>query len=473
MSRHWRAHLRALFCTPEWLFAWLGSLAGVLYLLAAAPFSGLDEHHHFFRAYQISEGILVSHRSVSGDESGGVLPISVIHFVGYEYWVRIYNEQLPQTFENMRERSQQELNPAEREFIDFRGAALYSPVPYIGQAAGIAVGRLFELSPLWLFYLARLGNLVVALGLLFLAIKITPFFKWVLLALALSPTTVFQMATLSADSLTNSFACLLIALVLAMAFDPSRQHIAWGEVALLCLVGAALTLCKQGYVLLLLLYFLIPRSRMGGILPYALAFVGLAAAFVLPAGVWALIVQHAAWVERWGPGSGISSTQQVQFILANPRDYLTILLTTFGDYRPVDLTMLLGRLGRWMRLDLALIGMHLGILFGLALLDGQQHIRVKLWHKVLCLSIIAANVLIIYTLGYIVWNPVGHPSITGIQPRYFIPFVPLVCLLFYQRAYLLDLRKPPIAAGIAIYLLALTLWSAWLTLDTYFVLVPG
>lgn len=472
-NRHRIARLRALVCAPEWLLAWLGSLAGVLYVLAAAPFTGLDEHQHFFRAYQLSEGGLVAQRNPQGDESGGILPVSVLDFVGSEYWVRIHSERQRQTIENIRAISQQELNPDERTFTDFRSATLYSPVPYIGQAAGIAVGRLFELSPLWLFYLARLGNLALALWLIFWAIKLMPFFKWVLLAVAFSPTTMFQMATLSADSLTNSFAFVLLALLLRAAFDPSLSRISWGDMALLCLVGAALALCKQGYVLLLLLFLLIPRARLGGTLRYALAFAGFAAACVVPIGVWALIVQHISWVHRAGPDGQVSSAGQVQFILANPLGYLDIVLATLGTYRPIHLTMLFGRLGRWTRHDLALIGVHMGVLLGLTLLDGHRAIVVTWWHKALCLGTIVASALIIYTLGYIGWNPVGHPTITGIQFRYFIPFVPLFCLLFYQRAATLDLRRLPFSALLAAYLLALLLWSVWRTFTAYFVLPAG
>jgi uncharacterized membrane protein len=135
--------------------------------------------------------------------------------------------------------------------------------------------------------------------------------------------------------------------------------------------------------------------------------------------------------------------------------------------------MLLGRLGRWARLDLAVMSLHMGVLLGLALFDGRRHIQMMLWHKALCLCIIIANVLIIYTLGYIGWNPVGHPSITGIQLRYFIPFVPLVCLLFYQRSSIIDVQKPQIAVVLASYMLALTLWSVIHTLTTYFALPLG
>lgn len=50
------------------------------------------------------------------------------------------------------------LNPQNKTFAKFHNTALYAPLPYI-QAFGIEVGKILNLSPLFLVYLGRLANL--------------------------------------------------------------------------------------------------------------------------------------------------------------------------------------------------------------------------------------------------------------------------------------------------------------------------
>jgi uncharacterized membrane protein len=455
-----------VFAVPERLFAWIGSLAGVLYLLAAAPFVGFDEHHHFFRAYQVAQGEYISARNAQGTESGGMLPSSINELVNQALGQNLLATDSPTSVAEIRALGSQELASHEQQFIDFRGAALYSPVPYLAQAAGIALGRSFDLAPIWLFYLARLTNLAVALAIIFYAIKIIPVFKWVVLVIGLAPTTMFQMATLSADSLTTSLALLFVALVLHYAFT-SMPRLHWSDLLLLALVGAALALSKQMYFLLVLLYFLIPIGKIGNPTRYVLVFLGIAAAFFVPLLVWSLIVQQAVLVPRFGPEAGVSPAQQVQVIRADPFGYLLLWLRVLGLYRLANLSDFLGILGYWVRLDAALIGVHVLVLLALTLVDARRHITFRLWHKVLIFGIVAASVFMIYTLGYIGWNRVGDSSIRGIQLRYFIPLILPGCLVCYNRVLAFDVRRYYLPIVLAGYFVALTFWSAGQVLTAY------
>lgn len=458
---------RQVLPVPERLFVCIGSLSGVLYLLAAAPFAGFDEHHHFFRAYQVAQGEYISARNAAGTESGGMLPSSIDELVNQAFWQTLLDADDPTiSVAEIVALGSQELAPHERQFIDFRGAALYSPVPYLAQSAGIVLGRAFDLAPIWLFYLARLTNLAVALGIIFYAIKIIPVFKWVVLLIGLAPTTMFQMATLSADSLTNSLALLFVALVLQYAFS-SMPRLHWRDMLLLALVGAALALSKHMYFLLVLLYFLIPLGKIGNITRYVLGFLGIAAAVFVPLLGWTLIVQHAVLVPRFGPEAGVSPAQQVQGILADPPGYLLLWLRVLSYIRPIHITDLVGVLGSRVRLDAVLIGVHVLSIIALSLVDGRRYIIVRLWHKGLILSIIAASVFMIYTLGYIGWNRVGDLLIRGIQLRYFIPLILPCCLLCYNHILAVDVRRYYLHLVLAGYLIGLAFWSAWHVLTAY------
>jgi uncharacterized membrane protein len=152
------------------------------------------------------------------------------------------------------------LNPHYRRFIDFRGAALYSPAPYLPQAVGILAGRLAGTSPLVIFYLGRFANLAAWIALMYLALRTVPLFKWVFFMLALAPITLFLASSLSADGLTNALAFLLTAVFLHSAYQ-RQDPVSRGELVVLLALGILLALSKQAYVSLMGLFLLIPAAR--------------------------------------------------------------------------------------------------------------------------------------------------------------------------------------------------------------------
>ena len=88
-------------------------------------------------------------------------------------------------------------------FVDFRNSALYSPVVYVPQAVGLALGRLARMPLLDVYYLGRLLNLVASVALCY----------WTAL-IALCPMFLFEQASFSADSLTCALAAAFCGAVL-------------------------------------------------------------------------------------------------------------------------------------------------------------------------------------------------------------------------------------------------------------------
>ncbi len=69
-----------------------------------------------------------------------------------------------------------------------------------------------------IIYLARFANLLLYVLIVYSAIKLTPVHKWVFFLLALMPMTLYEAASLSADSFTIAVSFLLIALFLKFSF---------------------------------------------------------------------------------------------------------------------------------------------------------------------------------------------------------------------------------------------------------------
>src|SRR5688572_16855414 len=105
------------------------------------------------------------------------------------------------------------------QFAGFSNTAVYPPVPYIPQVAGIWVGRVFGLSTLVTAYLVRLLNLVAAVALGYLALKELRFsgrmFLFAFLLISM-PMTVSLFASANPDAVTIGLAFLVFGLVMRL-----------------------------------------------------------------------------------------------------------------------------------------------------------------------------------------------------------------------------------------------------------------
>jgi len=134
---------------PEWFFGVVASVVGLFMALATPPFQVPDEHAHFYRAFQLSEGHLIAERQ--GNEVGGNIPASAVKAF--------------EPFEPMRFRPKVKVDtsivvqllkePFESEPLmwqDFRNTAIYSPVAYAPAVIGMWIAKLSGSSALMMMY---------------------------------------------------------------------------------------------------------------------------------------------------------------------------------------------------------------------------------------------------------------------------------------------------------------------------------
>jgi uncharacterized membrane protein len=403
------------------VFLILATAFGSACLLVTPPCQVPDEAFHFDRAFQISEGHIISLKQE--DQAGDYLPRGVAHF--------------RQVFDRLERRTEQKTSAAEiraalslaidddRVFAGFPNTAVYPPLAYLPQALGIALARLFSPSVLVCFYAGRVGNLLAATALFFLAIRVAPVGKWALVVLALTPMALFETASLSCDALTNAFSFLLVAFVLRCACGPV-ERIAFRDVVVLALLVTALALVKQGYLLLVLAYFLIPRQRLGGWKRYLGVFVLLVGCELLAAGTWALAVRN---VYSPAVSGKIDPQAQLGYVLAHPNEFLLIILRSSTVDAPGTLREYLGVLGI---LDTPLPD-YLLLLEGLvlivtALLAFGPSGAVTGRQAFVALAAALATYLSILTAIHLTWDKVGSTTSIDVQGRYYIPLGPLLAV---------------------------------------------
>lgn len=251
---------------PERAFLAFALAGGGAMLVVTPPFMVPDEPAHFYRSWQVASMNIFKVK----DE----IPAGLTEFTS------ICNRMQFSTHEKT---TATEILSLGKTRIDAsQQTAVVTPdhiVPYLPQALGIGIGRIFGLSPLMLFYLGRLFNLLAAVLLIFIAIRTAPSFKWVFFLIGVMPMTLYQASSLSYDAVTTGLSFLLTAVILQMAFGPDKIF-SRREIAVPLVIASLLAASKQPYAVIALAFFIIPRSRFGPIKRYVSVLIILAAVLV-------------------------------------------------------------------------------------------------------------------------------------------------------------------------------------------------
>lgn len=260
-GRQITAFLAGIRLVPERIYPLPALVMGLLILALNPPFMVPDEPVHFYRSYQISEGNFLK---------------------GKDDFPKSLTE-MSDRCDRMRFSTHEKTNRGE--ILSLGGirndpqarTTVTTPdyiLPYLPQATGIAMARAIGLSPLWMFYLGRIFNLLVSVLLVYLAIRTAPVFKWVFFLLGMMPMTLYQFASLSYDAVTAGLSFLLLAFILKLASGPDRP-VSRREMIVSFILVALLAAAKQPYVVLGLVVFIIPRKRFGPLVRYAILMAGL------------------------------------------------------------------------------------------------------------------------------------------------------------------------------------------------------
>ncbi|MGI0489607.1 DUF2142 domain-containing protein [Pantanalinema rosaneae CENA516] len=430
-TKQFRLLFRQICAAPERAFLVLGLTFGLLFMLVLPPFQVPDEPAHLYRGYQVTEGRIVAERHNSA--AGGWLPQSLLETVNI--WTGRIPFRPEEKVDGQQFQSTQTLplNKDNLTFVPFMSSA-YSPVPYLPQAVGITFGKWLNLPPLFILYLGRFTNFIVATLITFFAIKIIPGFKWLFFLLALTPMAVNQRASLSADALLNSVAFLLIAIIMNFVCNPKVEKVLTRDVVMMVGLGTLLALSKQVYFLIPFLYFLIPQAKMGGRKRYWISGITVALCSTLAWVIWSNIMKAHVGIPV-NPLVDASVERQTQYLLENP---LTIVSTAWNTLQTLGsaIESFIGLLG-WLDTKLpALVTLtYPFILVLVALVSQRPDFVITPAHKWKILVICAATVFLIYLSQYLIWMPVGATIVDAVQGRYLIPIAPLFFFLFYNQRW--------------------------------------
>lgn len=437
--------------TPGSLFLGLGLLFGVTWSTLTPPFQAPDEHVHFCRAWQLAAGDLLPER-MDGVQ-GGTLPVSIIETIEQvNPGLRFHSRDQRQDPGLLRRFLQRPLEPEQTRFYPFPSSALYPPAAYLPHVAGILLGRLIGASPLVMMYLGRWCALALWLVLIRFALRLMPAGRWLLLAIALMPMSLFLGGAFNPDAVTNGLAFLSLAFLLALASRPGP--VSGRELTLFALILLVFALAKPGFALFALLWFLLPRSKWPSARRHVLTgLLLLAAGYGISLGWNALVASDLNWNAPFA-----NYPEQRRLLVHDPMLFLQAALASLWTFKGFYLRSHLGQLGSldvvlpWM----VLLPVLLVILAAAVLEKGWLLSR---WQKLVLLLLFLGTLFQSLLALYLTASPAGGPHCVGFQGRYLIPVAPMFWLLWQNRRWRAApaLRKLAGPLFLAVYTYALLL----------------
>jgi uncharacterized membrane protein len=412
---------------PQYVFIVLGLIYGIAFLVLIPPFQVPDEYEHYYKSWDLSNGNLIPEKI--GNKAGVSVPESVKIMTDnvYQKWKYfILNNQTM----DMKYLLNLPLQSRNNVFVDISKYAVvtYSPLPYLASALSITIGKVFDLSPLILMYLGRFGNLLLWLFIIFLAIRITPVFKWGFLAIALMPMTLFQASSLSADGSAIALSFLTIAIFLKLALDENIKKINTKNIIILISISLLLGLAKMPYIMLILMLFLIPSRKFEGKKRMFQIFGLMFLLAVLIIALWNFMV-NGLYMPL---DPGISIKDQLFYILQQPLEFVQTLLNTSSKYAGEFPNIVIGN---WAYGNSPIPNWIYSIyFFALVLISAfdKNSFKMSIKQKYILLGLFSLITCTIFVLEYLTWTYIGAQVIHGIQGRYLIPILPLLFLSLYE-----------------------------------------
>lgn len=387
-----------------------------LILSATMPVGrGHDEYVHWLKAYEVSEGTLLT--KIYENHALVHIPEAAFNIIA-ERPNKVFK------YVDNLQFLDEEINNENRKYSNIQSAATYCFVQYVPQAAGIAFGRLITKVPLLLSYFGRIFNMITCISLMYFAIKNIPFGKNILLVISVIPIVIEGFSTFSADGITIAMACFFIAYTIKIAFGDVTKC-GTKQIVTLTLSGAVLALCKFVYLPIVFLVLLIPKEKFKDRQEKVIAItLIILVATILNLG-WLYVGSQALFATDI-TGTDLKVTQ----IINNPIKYIQKVIYTFTQNANKYFLSCFGGQLEWdenVKMDFVPYIMSLLMLLATFCEEKNK----KLFSKkqiILILLIILVIIGLIFTSIFLQWTT-DDSQIDGVQGRYFIPILPLIMLL--------------------------------------------
>lgn len=425
----------------ETVYLVISLIVGILFVFIVPPFQSPDEDSHFVKSYALANG------EITPDEKKGnygfYIPEDMNDYIN-EQLSHMSDLDIKYTYKDI---YFEQLLASSYSNKTFRGnsAATASFFAYVIPALGIKTAltiNAFDYSNVSdsktvgtsvLVQYARLFSLIAYTIIGYFAIKITPKFKKTFFTVMLLPSSIFLRSMVTYDSIILVFAALAVAVMLRLYCD--KKHI-FNKYDFISLVisGYLLLNIKTVYSIIFLLMLFIPYKRFNtkkNMLKMYIFMVGSA-----------LLLTILTKLCFFGVSSETAEIviNQHNWVSANIFSTLGIVIDNIFSQMSTQLYWMTGTLGL---LDtyLPVLVLHMIYLnmFVIILYDLFSEKLVLPWYvSISYVALIFISIMAIYLVMYLDWTPVilnevGGSGITGVQGRYFIPYLLMIPFVFSNK----------------------------------------
>ena len=391
---------------------------GGLYYLTLPVLAEPDAGNHFRRIYAILQGNVLP--TVDGQGDIGAF------FSWPDNWsqtdsiqISLYQQIHNWTFQ---------IKDDAATYISYKNMALYSPLCYLPQIAGMLLGKLITKQLVAVICMARIINYICTGIVLYIALRLAPFGKKYLLWISLLPMVMELCVGIAPDSMVLALISLLTAAVMRLRYTETKASKKY--ILGFAVISLMLSQYKIVYVVFCFLLFLIPKEKFVNRKKYWITVVGIGSITVIPALIWLYISTHILQ-------SGYADAASNAAIFQHPLKFTVILCKTImekgGDYIQQAMGSNMGAMS--FGTNTLIMLMLFALLFFSVGWEKRRNeerealCRDKKWKYTLA-GLILFTSFLIFAAEYVQWTAAGSSVIDGVQGRYFLPMLfPLLILL--------------------------------------------
>lgn len=403
--------MKSFTIDPVKFFVLASLLVGILYCIVIPYGAGFDEERHLARIYYMSLYKIMPN-----------FPNATIHRDVFDLSYQRRLVQTPafdmfeaDTFLKRFGRREEDLRYGQKT------QSIYSPVIFLPQALlGRALWWKFDFPILPTIILQRITGLLLYIAATFAAIRVIPFGKWILAALALFPSALYQASTLNADGFNNAVSFLFIGWVLSV-YVHEAQGVQARSIWQLAGLSILLGLAKPGAIVLLLLLLILARHP----------FPSRGSVLLLGAGIVISVAVNIGWWMLASPGSSYSDQgtqsllQQSGSIFTDPTGFISLLVQSIILTFPYQFQGWIAGFGYGAGAVPPPVNIFAALLLLSAFLVDSKPDQLRPTAGIFLIGVSLFCSAAIYSMLFVANHATGGLYALAKHGRYYIPFAPL------------------------------------------------
>lgn len=430
------------FLTIEKIYLICGLIMGILYLFIIPPYAAPDEEIHIDSAYHFSNMLL---SSTSEEEKGYLfagsrlidIPMATracdIDKKDSDFSNDINKEAYEKYFESFSEKIESSDEPV---IVPKRVSG--PVILYCVSGTGMAAAKLLNMNYSMVIFMGGLFNVILFVICVYYSMKILPFGKRCLFAIAMFPITLQQTSSLSYDNMIISSSFVVTAIAINYAI---RNKMKRSMFIIYAVSSFFLVLSKGGaYFMLVFLPFVLgfSRNRLKRRNIIAAAVIVLFVVLIMtretymgisyPGDAYAVGVSeqggaYIKWAEEYAYG--------IKDYIYNPGILFSIIKNTVVNQFDFLLQSMIAKPLGWLNVMIpdTLCYAFLFMLFlGTVKYSDSKSIIIGIRDRIIIWAVCISTIAICAAAMLLYWTPRSYDEIQGLQGRYFLPILPVACL---------------------------------------------